>query len=424
MFSRLIRKNAVSEGGIVLIDQGMMSLATFIIGILVARASTKADYAVYVLGLSLLIPLRGIQQALVNLPVTIYLPRLNGRDQNAYLGSSIVSTVVLCILFGLIFLIVKLWGAAFFNEENIRLLSIMPTLLFLLITSLLRDFMRNTLLAQLNVWASVRVNVISSLLAIIAATAFYLTQDFTFITAFQLVAITSGFAAATMFWQHHTQFVIDNSLFWGHFQQRWIIGKWALVNVLGYAVSAQAYPWLLLYFTDYDNVAVFGACFAIASALGPILRGAAAYILPKMSHAYKDGNQRNLIRLLRKSIVVLSFPYVLWLLFGAAFSEEIVILLYSNAYHGYGTLFILLLIQATILGMFAPLASTLQTLERTDAITMSLIAASIVTLALGSFLIQRYGLNGAGIASIVSVSVMNGWRWYSIKRIVRQQISD
>ncbi len=38
---------------------------------------------------------------------------------------------------------------------------------------------------------------------------------------------------------------------------------------------------------------------------------------------------------------------------------------------------------------------------------------------LGSVLIKQYGLNGAGVASIVSLSVMNGWRWYSIRRIAR-----
>ncbi len=424
ILSKLVKKNAILEGTVVLVDQGMMSLATFSIGILVARASSKEEYAIYVLGLSLLIPLNGIQQALVNMPVTIYLPRLHGRDHSTYLGSSMVSTVVLCMLFGLMFWIASVWGKVFLDKENMLLLSILPALLFLLVSTLLRDFMRNTLLAQLNVWASVRVNVIASLLAIVSAVAWYLAQELTFIAAFQLVAITSGFAAAAMFWQHRAQFIIDRSLFWDHFKKRWKVGKWALINVVGYAASSQAaYPWLLLYFTEYDNVAIFGASFAIASALGPILRGAGAYILPRMSHGYKDGDQYNLMRLLRKSILVLSLPYALWLLLGTAFSEEIVTLLYSNAYQGHGTLFVLLLIQATILGIFAPLASALQTLERTDAITVSLIAASVVTLVLGSILIKQYGLNGAGIASIISVSVMNGWRWYSIRKVFRQQKS-
>ncbi|MGV7235615.1 MAG: lipopolysaccharide biosynthesis protein, partial [Nitrosomonadaceae bacterium] len=356
---------------------------------------------------------------LVNLPVTIYLPRLHGRDHDTYLGSAAVSTIVLCVLFGLTFWAANVWSGVYYEEENIRLLSILPVLLFLLVPSLLRDFMRNVLLAQLNVWASVRVNVTASLLALGTAVAYYLAQEMTFILAFQLVAITSGFAAAVMFWQHRAQFSIDRTLFRDHFKKRWKVGKWALVNVFAYAGSSQAYPWLLLYFTDYDAVAIFGACFAIASALGPILNGAGAYILPRMSHGYKDGNLHNLMRLLRMSILVLSLPYLLWLLLGVAFGEEIVTQLYSNAYHGYGFLFVLLLVQATILGMFAPLANALQTLERTDIITVSLIAAAVVTLVLGSFMIKQYGVIGAGIASIVSVSVMNGWRWYSIGKIVR-----
>ena len=89
----LYRKPSLREGSIVLIDQGFFSVATFVTGVLVARASTKEEYAVYVLGWSLVLIIQGLQRALVNGPFTVYAPRLN-----RYLIAIFITAVRLFIL--------------------------------------------------------------------------------------------------------------------------------------------------------------------------------------------------------------------------------------------------------------------------------------------------------------------------------------
>jgi hypothetical protein len=39
---------------------------------------SKEEYALYMLGWSLLLAIKGVQEALINLPFTIYAPRLSG----------------------------------------------------------------------------------------------------------------------------------------------------------------------------------------------------------------------------------------------------------------------------------------------------------------------------------------------------------
>jgi hypothetical protein len=56
---------------------------------------------------------------------------------------------------------------------------------------------------------------------------------------------------------------------------------------------------------------LYSACLALSLAPAPLFRGAGAYILPRMSHGYKDGSNKNLMRLLGKSILLLCPIYLL-----------------------------------------------------------------------------------------------------------------
>jgi O-antigen/teichoic acid export membrane protein len=66
----------------------------------------------------------------------------------------------------------------------------------------------------------------------------------------------------------------------------------------------------------------------------------------------------------------------------------------------------------------APLTNALMALERADITTASLAIGAIVTLGLGSIMIQKYGLNGAGIATVLSSAASAGWKWMAIRKIL------
>jgi O-antigen/teichoic acid export membrane protein len=103
------------------------------------------------------------------------------------------------------------------------------------------------------------------------------------------------------------------------------------------------------------------------------------------------------MRLLGKSILLLCPIYLLWLIIGISFSDELMSLVYSEKFNDVSFLFVLLLIMTTIDFVFAPLTSTLQVLEKTKAVTVSLIIGALVTLLLSPFFIKEYGLYGVGV---------------------------
>lgn len=417
----LARKPAVREGGIVLLDQGTLSLATFVAGILVARACSKEEYGIYILGWSLLQMLQGFHKALVNVPFTVYAPRLGLNDRAVYQGSTLLLTIVLGLAISLVLMIIWAWDPLWNAPKFADLGDLLPLLAITVIPFLTRDFMRNSMLAQLEVAASVFINLAATVLLILILGFLFVRGKLTVDNSFYTYAATSGLAAAYMMVAHRARTRVVGGRLLSDLARGWGMGKWIIVNTIGYMAASQAYPWMLLYFMDPQAVAVFGACLAIASLLTPVLRGAAAYVLPRMAHAYKDGNDVNLNRILRLSILVLSIPYGVWFLSGSIMGDQLVTLFYTKAYQGYGLLVALLLAKTFVESVSTPLTNALQTLERTDVIAAALAIGAVVTLGLGPIMILQAGLNGAGWIALLSSVVTAAWKWFSIKRILRRK---
>ncbi len=416
---KILKKPAIQQGVVVLVDQGALTLATFVTGVLVARGNSKADYGTYVLSWSLLLMFLSIHRAIVNLPFTVYAPKLHNSELKAYQGSTLVHTVILCAVIVLALLAVYIFTEREIPSNNNSLYSLLPLVVVVVIPYLLREYLRNSLIALLKIWASVGVNLLATLLLLAFVIPLYLGGNLSINITFQLIAIMYALSAAVMLWKHRQNYLIKPEAIIPDFIKGWPIIRWSLIDVLAYAGASQAYPWLLLLLIDNQAVAVFGACFAMASFLAPFLRGSMTYIMPRMAHGYKGNNTDNLIRLLRLSILILLGPFILWLIIGTLFSEEILTLFYGAAYSDFGLLFVLLIIRVAIISASSPLQSALHTMERADINTGSNIIGGIISLGLGYILIKNYGLYGAGIAGIVSATAIAVWRSYFIWKSLR-----
>jgi O-antigen/teichoic acid export membrane protein len=421
LLGKFARKPAIRQGSIVLADQGALSVAAFLTGVMVARACSKDDYGLYVLGWSLLAITQSVQRALISVPFTIYLPHLDETARKGRQGSTLIHTIALAGIAALAGLLAAHVVGAHETRSGPAMSVLLPMLAVVVVPLLLRGFIRNAMLAQLRVAASAFANIPGSLIQILVISWLFVGGRLTVQLAFVAIAIASCVSAAIMIWCQRAHFLVIGSRVWSDLRQHWIIGRWLMLNVLGFIGVSQAYPWLILYFRDSKAVASYGVCAAVAGMLGPLLTGANAYVLPRMTHGYKGRNSKNLRRLLRLSMLVLGIPFGLWFIAGSVFGEPLMALIYSHRYGGYGILLMLLLAKNMIESTSALLTSALQTLERPDITTASLLAGAMVALGLGSLLISKLGLNGVGIAAVLASIVIATWKWVAVKQILGRQ---
>lgn len=403
----------------VIVDQGMMSLGTFIVGVLVARAISTEQYGVFVLGWSLVAIVLGVQRAIVVLPFTVYSPRMSSEERGRHLGSGLLHTLVIGLVAIVVFLVMA-WEAPR-KPGKAGLVMALPLIALVIVPNLLREQMRSAAIAQLNFIGSAKANIAASCLMLTAAAALYTENLLTLESSYLVIGGSSLFAAMLLIYRQWVTLRITPSAFIFDFLCSIRIGKWILVNVFAFTLASQIFPWLIQWSLDTSQVGAYGACFAVAGVLNPFLRGINAYSLPRMTHGYKDSHSGNLFRIMRKTVLVVAIPYGIWIVLGSVFAEDIMQLLYNGKYAGHRLLVGLLILRTAIESISTPLISALQTMERPDITTSSMAIGAITGVTAGILLVQAYGLPGAGLAAVLSSLSSSAWRLLCLKKLYRER---
>jgi O-antigen/teichoic acid export membrane protein len=414
LWEAVFARRALRQAAAVLIDQGFLSLASFATGALLARVTDKEGYSMYVLGLSLVLILQGLHRALVGVPFTVHAPALAEQERNTYQGSALAHTIIL----GAIVLLPLLMAGTIHDGVQPALARLFPWVGIVTVALFLREFARGALLARLQFWAGVSVSMVATFIQLALTAWLFARHALTPASTFAVMAATSAVAGAYMFWADQSHVTVIFARLWPDFVRSLTTGKWVLIDAFAYMAASQAYPWLLLYLADARSVAAFGVCSAFAGLTGPLVRGAGSYIHPRLVHGYKGGNASNLLRLVRLAVLALTIPLVAWLLTGGLLSDYLLSLIYGNSYSGYALLATLLLMRAAIEGVSTPVSQALQTVQRADAVTVSLLLGAVVSLALGSILVIHVGLTGAGVAAVASSALTALWRWLMLRKLL------
>ena len=416
LFGGMPGKKSLRDSGAVLADQGLMSLGTFIVGVLVARSVSREEYGIFVLGWSLIFVIQGIQRALVVLPFTVHCPKLDASERSRYLGSGFLHTLAIGLTALLFFIAAATRPVAEQQNDSATLIQALPLISLVILPFLLREQMRSAAIAKLDFLGSAIANTCASLLMLLLAVFLYLTHTLTLSSAYLAIAATSLLSGVLLIARQWNDMSLKPGAFWPHLKYSLRIGKWILLNVAAFTLTSQIYPWLILWFFDSSAVAAYGACLALAGALNPLLRGVNAYALPRMTHGYKDGDANTLVRMLSKTVLILAVPFGLWMIVGSVFAEPLMEFFYSDKYTGYGALLSLLIFKTLIESVSAPLTSALQALERPDVTTASLVIGAAISVSLGVILVKEFGLIGAGCASVISAVSTSAWKLQFIYR--------
>lgn len=417
LLNQLLKGNIFKQGGIVLLDQGFLSIANFITGALVARSGSKEEYSLYVLAWSLLLIFSSLQRALIHVPLTVYLPKLTEKEKNTYQGSTLAHSIILgaLIICGLVIANV-VYGSAY-GEQSADMQRLVAIIAALTLPMLLREYIRGALFARLHFFSSLVANLTGTLIQLSIVTYLYINEQLNITSAMTAILISSAYAACFMLWSQRSSLKISPRLIVKDFARSWKTGKWMLVNVAGMVGIAQIYPWLILTLVDAESVAIFGAALALSNVLSPLLRAVNAYILPKMSHGYSGLDVDNVKRMMDISIISLSIPYTIWVAIGSLYTDELMEFVYSNKYIGHSHIVIMLLYKSMIESISTPLTTALQALEKANITTISLAIGSTITLSIGAILVYKYGLTGAASSSLLTTAIIFIYKYNAISKI-------
>ena len=145
--NQILMLNFARNNIVVLIDQGVVSVANFLTTLIIGRVCTKEEFGLYMLGFSIVIFIMNIQGFLISTPYTIYSPHLKEGDLARYSGSTLVHQLTFSMLVVLFLIIFAVF--LFFGYGPPGLFDIVKTLIFAVSFMLLWDYARRFCLAAL-----------------------------------------------------------------------------------------------------------------------------------------------------------------------------------------------------------------------------------------------------------------------------------
>ncbi|RMD62017.1 hypothetical protein D6833_07480, partial [Candidatus Parcubacteria bacterium] len=154
--SELLRHATISFG-----DQTVLSATNFAIGVLLIRNVPQAEYGAFVLANSAIFLAIGLQNALINTPMSVLAPKREGQEQSSFVGSLAATQYSIWLpLVALLFSVALLGSHMGLNRTAQQLtLAVACALPFIF----LREFLRRTLFVYMNPTAVLGMDILYAL---------------------------------------------------------------------------------------------------------------------------------------------------------------------------------------------------------------------------------------------------------------------
>ena len=374
-------------------DQTVVSGLSFTTAVLLGRMAGPEQLGLYSLGVTIIVLLAVVQDALISTPLTVFGNRLSGMAQTEYAGSALAHHAILAAL---ALLGLAIAAVAVGSSTNSNLTPILWVLVAVVPLTLFREFGRRLSVAYLRLGTALRLDALVAATQIAGLAVLLLLGAANATTVLAVIGIAT--AVASLVW-------LSRSRHWFHFnpadvypaaRKNWVFGRWVFAGRVMQKLNSDVLVlWLLGFVSGQATVGVFAACISIVCFANPFILGAGLILTPKIAQAYARGGRAEVRRAVAIATLCLAFGLILFMGFILVAGGELMQLLYGNRYAGHeATLIILASAHAVgTLGMAA--ANGLLALERPNANFKAAAYGTGVMLAVAFLLIKPWGLFGA-----------------------------
>jgi O-antigen/teichoic acid export membrane protein len=388
-------ERAWNQGFLSLADQAVASVTNFATGVIIARASSKEEFGLYMLGFTLILLVTDLQTSLIATPYMVYAPRLQGRAHAQYTGSTLIHQVVFSLLATLVVI-----GAACAARFGVGPHGLEPVLWALAgVGSLimLREFVRRICFASLKLRT---VFLFDAFIGVGQIGGLLILAHFKLLSAaraYWVIGAICGLAVLCWLWfnRHQYSLRLDESVL--DLKRNLIFGKWVFASGLLWTASTNLYPWLLAFFHGAAAAGIFAACLGVVSASNPVLLGIQNFLGPKIAHVYATRGRIGLRKFVLKISGSMAIPVALLTLVMITWGDRFIGLLYGSRYTGNGRVVAVLACNLLLSAVVFSFSRALFAIERADLDFALNFAAIFIMLTLGLWLVKTHGPLGAAL---------------------------
>ena len=409
----LANKRTLNKGIIAVTDQVIVSAGSFITGVIVARVCNKAEFGLFVLGLTIVTFALSLQSSLITSPYMIRISKIGETERDSFTGSSFIQQLMLSLTSGFLLMSVSF----FFRGEHSGMITVMSAVAVALPFILIKEYIRSVSLARLHIHS---VLFCDSLLLCVQVTGVLLLARYHMLSAsatFFIIGISYGSAGISLMVWRHGWFNLKIREVRIHLVQNLELGRWLLAASFIYTFSKELYPWMLTFFHNPAATGSFAACLGVVFISNPFVIGLTNFLGPLANHEYADKGKQSLFNLIRKSTLLVAVMMGLFCSILFIFGEEIMTLIYGSKYSGNGLVISTLGLSILVSVLTLPIGLGLYAMERPDLTFKAGLCNLVVTVFIGIFLVKNMGPLGAGLSLLFGNVAESLFKYYKFIKI-------
>lgn len=371
----------------VVVDQVFMSIATLLTTVVLARTYSKTNYADLVLLFSITVFILGFQSAIISKPYTINLNDFKEEERKVYFSFNLQLKLCFTVLVALVFPLLYYFLFDIWDLKKVIAFTVY------IVANISYYFIRETFLGERKTKQNLVYGILCSFgLLILLAFIFFIKK----ISIYNYLWIASsiyGSLILIFLFNYFKNGVFSVHRYWFFASLNWKIGRWLVGSNILFFLSSSIYPWLLLYITNKEDIAVYGVLVSVSSIVNPLLSALSSYMLPLFVR--NNTHFKNINLMVKKWTLLFGALSLALCIIGYFFGQSIIDVLFGEKYKNLGVLVIYPFAIQAINVLFQPIRISLNAIKRTDINFWVLIPRSTVALVLGYFFINKYGLAGA-----------------------------
>lgn len=421
LMARLVRNlmsTASRHGTLAVVDQAVVSGASFATTIVLGRFCGAEQLGIYALGIALLVVLGVLQESLIVSPYSVFSNRRSRPPSSAYLGS--VLGFQLVVMTGGALLLSAGAAAAWLGSTTDSATALLALALVAPWYSL-RNFVRRMLLARLRVGAMLALDLTVVSLQFCGFAYLLSVEMLSAVSALFAIGLACSIGGVSWWLFTYDRFAFARERIFPDVRRHWSLGRWICAGQLSDIGQRYILHWMLAALIGVAATGIYSAYVSILLVLNPLVMGAAGVLVPHAARAFRQQGKAAVRRAVWKVTALLAAIAGAVCVTAALLGESIVQRLFSAQYSGYG-LVMFVLAASTWIGIVSiPAEQGLLALKRANvnfrAGVLGLAVTCIATIPLAA----NWGLLGAAVGGLVGISLQSLIQMTAFDRLTRPE---
>lgn len=401
------------------IDQAIVSGTSFCLSVIIARTSSKDELGLYVLGMSIVLFVIGLQNSLITMPYIFHSPRPDGRIDARYAGSTLIHACCLSIL-----VVIVLIGAASITSHRVGISglgSVIWALSGVITFVLLREYARMVCFAWRQPGVAITMDLLGAGIQISGLLLLSRMRLLSAAAAFWLTGIAFGLALLWWIASQRKNFEVNWSTVRPDLRLNWSFGKWIVAGGLIYTARSSLYPWFLASLHGTAATATFAACMGVTLFTNPFLLAFSNFLGPKAAHNFANGGIVGLLRVVYKTTLLVSVFLTVFAVGIFIVGDKLIVLIYGNQYAGSGPIISVLALSLVAGAVTLGFDAALYALNRPNAIFHANVLGLCITLFFGFWMAKYFGPLGAAYGLLAASVVTSISKYVSFSRLLKDE---